>query len=95
MNIVRDIEIALVSLMLLVCMVSYQYSQHALDEIAAAEHAELVYLRAWRKVNSDNVKVEKQQDQCLQDAFKMLKPFLAIPMEPSPEPKKEGRGLIT
>ncbi len=79
---------------LLVVMLTVQMRDYQRDMESEAEHAELLYLRAWKKAHNDSIRIEEQRDQCIQDAFRMLKPFLRIPMEPPP-PKPESRGIIT
>ena len=80
---------------LLVVMLTVQMRDYQREMESEAEHAELLYLRAWKKAHNDSTRIEEQQEQCMKDAYRMLRPFLAIPMEPPPEPKKKSNGIIT
>jgi hypothetical protein len=95
-KIMKVVSAVLIILTLLLVMVTYQYSEYAGQCEQAAEHAELIYLRAWKNAHPDTIKVETQGE-CIQDAFKMLRPFLmppfgnAMPQLPTIPPPEDAR----
>jgi len=82
MTFVRWVETIGIVAVLMLSITSLQMSNYQHDMEVEAEHAELFYLRAWKNAHNDSIKIKEQQDQCLQDAFKMLKPFLLFPLGP-------------
>lgn len=90
-GIIRKVEGVLIVLTLLLVIATYQASEYALDMEQQAQQAECEYLRTWKAHSTGSISV--YGDQCMQDAFKILKPFLMIPMEPQEPivPKKGPR----
>ena len=99
-KIMKVAHTVLIILTLLLVMVTYQYNEYAGQCEQAAEHAELIYLRAWKNTHPDTIQVETQGE-CIQDAFKMLRPFLLppfgtagpqFPTVPPPEDMRPRKG---
>lgn len=98
-KVMKAVSAILVIGTLFLVMVTYQYSQYADQCKQDAEHAELLWRRAWMGAHPDTIKVETQGE-CIQDAFKMLRPFLVPPFGnarpqlpvPPPEDAKPKRG---
>jgi hypothetical protein len=77
-KVMKVVSTVLVILVLLLVMVTYQYSEYVDQCKQEAEHAELLYLRAWKSAHPDTIRMETQGE-CIQDVFKTLRPFLLPP----------------
>lgn len=95
-KVMKAVSAILVIGTLFLVMVTYQYSQYADQCKQDAEHAELLWRRAWMGAHPDTIKVETQGE-CIQEAFKMLRPFLlppfgnAMPQFPTLPPPEDMR----
>jgi len=79
-KVMKGVSTVLVIGTLFLIMVTYQYHEYTEQCEQKAEHAELIWRRAWMGAYPDTIRVETQGE-CIQDAFKMLRPFLMPPFD--------------